>query len=96
MHVAWKRDDLSKGLGHGVEVQLKLGDDQARTIGFIDGYSWLHDKDPDVLIYLDNHLQDLPSTLTTELRLAILLFLTDKKRQQSNVSIHGFRFGFNA
>jgi hypothetical protein len=96
MQVAWKKSDLGKGLGHGVEVQLKMGESQGETLGFVDGYSWLHDTDPKVLVYLDRRLQELPASLTTELRLAILLFLTDKKRQENDARIHGFRFGFNA
>ena len=96
MQVAWKTGDLSNGLGHGVEVQLQLGEGCRGTLGFIDGYSWLHDENPKVLVHIDQRLQDYPSSLTTELRLAILLFLTDKNRQNNDSRIHGFRFGFNA
>jgi hypothetical protein len=96
MQVSWKSGDLSEGLGHGVEVKLKLGESQGETLGFIEGYSWHRDKDPKVTVYLDQRLKELPSALTSELRLAILLFLTDKKRQKGEARIHGFRFWFNA
>jgi len=41
-------------------------------------------------------MKGLPNAMTTELRLAMLLFLTDKKRQNAEGEIHGFRFLFNA
>jgi len=96
MQVAWKSSDLSMELGHGVEVELKLGERQGNTLGFIEGYSWYKDKDPKVIVYLDQQLKEFPNALTSELRLAILLFLTDKKRQKGDARIHGFRFHFNA
>lgn len=96
MQVEWKYGDFSKGLGHGVEVYLMLGESQGETFGFIDGYSWYRDKDPKVLVYLDQRLKEFPNALTSELRLAILLFLTDKERQNGEARIHGFRFRFNA
>jgi hypothetical protein len=80
MQVSWISSDLSLGLGHGIEVQLELGERWGETLGFIDGYSWFKDKDPNVIVYLDQHLKEFPSALTSELRLAILLFIKDKKR----------------
>ena len=80
MQVHWKKRDLSGGLGHGVEFHLSLGGTSS-AVGFIEGYSWLH---------------DFPRSVAVELRLAMLLFLTDERRQQSGSTIHGFRVGFNA
>jgi hypothetical protein len=96
MQVTWKKSDLSQGLGHGVEVKLILGESQSETLGFIEGYSWYRDKDPKVKVYIDQRMKGLPNAMTTELRLAMLLFLTDKKRQNAEGEIHGFRFLFNA
>jgi hypothetical protein len=69
-----------QGLGHGVDVKLILGKSQNETLGFIDGYSWYQDKDPKVKVYIDQRLKGLPNALTSELRLAILLILANKKR----------------
>jgi hypothetical protein len=96
MQVEWKTDDLGKGLGHGVEVYLKLDEGIRKTLGFIEGYSWLHDKDPQVTVVLDETLKELPKTLITEIRLSILLFLTDKDCQNGDAIIHGFGYRFNA
>jgi hypothetical protein len=96
MQVEWKYSDFSKGFGHGVEVLLMLDEHRGETLGFIDGWSWYHDKDPKVIVYLNQRLKEFPNTLTSELRLAILLFLTDKERQDFKARIHGFRFWANA
>ena len=96
MQVAWKSCDIRDVVGHGLEVRLELVDRQGETLGFIDGYNWYKDKDPKVIVYLNQRLKELPNALTSELRLAILLFLTDKERQKSDVIIHGFRFYINA
>ena len=37
----------------------------------------------------------MPPSMTAELRLAMLLFLTDKKRQKNETAIHGFVVHFN-
>jgi hypothetical protein len=93
MQVTWKVADLRTGLGHGVEFYLVQGH---KTLGFIDGYSWLHEKDPEVVVLLDKRLRRMPKSVTVELQLAILLFLTDKAHQNGNARIHGFGAGFNA
>jgi hypothetical protein len=95
MQVHWKKRDLSGGLGHGVEFHLSLGGTSS-AVGFIEGYSWLHDDKLVVDAYIDSRLVDFPRSVAVELRLAMLLFLTDERRQQSGSTIHGFRVGFNA
>jgi hypothetical protein len=95
MQVAWKVDDLRTGPGHGVVFYLIEGG-YHEALGFIDGFSWLHEKDPEVVAVLDKRLRRMPRSITVELQLAILLFLTDKARQTGSARIHGFGTGFNA
>jgi len=95
MQVAWKVDDLRTGPGHGVVFYLIEGG-YHEALGLIDGFSWLHEKDPEVVAVLDKRLRRMPRSITVELQLAILLFLTDKARQTGSARIHGFGTGFNA
>jgi hypothetical protein len=94
MQVSWKFKEEIRGIGHGVEFEM-VGLENEATLGFIEGYEW-KEHDTKVIIYLDLRLRDMPYSVTTELRLAILLFLTDKKRQRNEVVIHGFRIHYNA
>ena len=94
MQVRWVSADLSQGLGHGVEFHL-LHTGNGPPHGFISGYGWREDKGSEVVAYLDARLGDMPPSMTAELRLAMLLFLTDKKRQKNEVAIHGFVAHFN-
>ena len=97
MTVNWKVKELNRGrLGHGVDFDFKLRGREYKTLGFIEGYSWLKDKEPIVDVYLDTELSEYPSSITTEIRLAILLFLTDKRRQIPDSKIHGFQIHYNA
>ena len=96
MTVNWETKKLNGGPGHGVCFELTLEGMRFKTLTFIDGQSWLKDKEPEVDIYLDTELNDYPSSITTELRLAILLFLTDKRRQTPDSKIHGFQVHYNA
>jgi hypothetical protein len=95
MKVAWKYRDLTGGLGHGIVFELEVFHNRA-TFGFIEGYEWMDENHPKMTVYLDQKLKELPASITTELRLAILLFLTDKKKQEPDGIIHGFRTHFNA
>lgn len=89
MQVSWISADLSQGLGKGVEFRL-FHANTGPPLGFINGYGWRDNKKGDVIAYLDARLGDMPPAVTTELRLAMLLFLTDKKRQKGDITIHGF------
>ena len=100
MQVDWKYRSLQTGCGHGVEVGMnfnKATDRQSGTVlAFIEGFSWLHDTDPSVNVYLDENLKEFPEALTSEIRLAILLFLTDKNLQtEFMTTIHGYSFWIN-
>ena len=95
MQVLWKYGDKIRGIGHGVEFEL-VGFKTDRTVGFIEGYGWNKEPDSKVTVHLDQRLKDFPVSLTTELQLAILLFLTDKKRQHDGEVIEGFKTHFNA
>lgn len=95
MQVSWKARDLNDGLGHGVLFSL-FNEDPGWTLGFIEGYGWLNNPEKEVVVWLDNRLSELPSSIRSELRLAMLLFLTDSKRQKDGGIIHGFNVHMNA
>jgi hypothetical protein len=95
MKVVWKYEDIKKVEGHGIVFELEVFHERV-TLGYIEGYEWRNETDPKVTVFLDQMLKDLPASITTELRLAILLFITDKKKQHNDLVIHGFRAHFNA
>jgi hypothetical protein len=95
MQVSWKYKENIRRIGHGVEFEM-LGLKTDATFGFIEGYEWTRKSDPKVTIYLDQRLREMPVSVKTELRLAILLFLTDPHKQKPDGVIHGFRTHFNA
>jgi hypothetical protein len=89
MQVTWKYKDLNN-LGQGVVFKLP-GREFNEPVGFIDGYDWQVETCSNVIIWLDKSVRDMPFSVKTELRLAMLLFLTDKTRQETEVLIHGFQ-----
>ena len=104
MEVSWKTCAFENGastegkiLGHGVEVYLPGAN---QTFGFIEGFAWMDkwksEKETTIKIYINAITKEWPKSLQHELQLAILLFLTDKKRQSDFKStINGFHFGVN-
>ena len=94
MQVMWKYKDL-KHSGPGVVFKMP-GGELGQPLGFIDGYDWQKETCPNVIIWLDKSVKDMPFSVKTELRLAMLLFLTDKTRQQTEMVIHGFQVHLNS
>jgi hypothetical protein len=93
MQVHWKIErNMPPVLG--VEFEL-LGQESGATLGFIEGYAWREAACTEVTVTLDKRLEHLPPALTTELKLAILLFLTDRDLQSPDEIIHGFQARFN-
>lgn len=104
MEVKWIKCDFANGdsntgfrCGHGVVVSLPATDE---VLGFIDGFAWKEQFSPvgdfSVTVYISKILLSWPESIFNEVQLAILLFLTDKKRQTDYLTtLNGLNFRVN-